>query len=46
MDVLAYSGGGLITETALEGERTTVFDDMRDLPSLLAFKARGAAERA
>ena len=45
MDVLAYSGGGLITETALEGERTTVFDDMRDLPSLLAFKARGGAER-
>ena len=34
MDVLAYAGG-LTPAHALEGERTVVFDDMRELPRLL-----------
>jgi HAD superfamily hydrolase (TIGR01509 family) len=37
MDVFAY-GAGVTPAEALEGERTTVFDDMRTLPDLL--KAR------
>jgi HAD superfamily hydrolase (TIGR01509 family) len=35
MDVLAYAGS-VTPGAVLEGERTTVFDDMRRLPSLLA----------
>jgi HAD superfamily hydrolase (TIGR01509 family) len=38
MDVLAYSGG-LVSVSELEGDRTIVFDDMRELPSLLALEA-------
>jgi HAD superfamily hydrolase (TIGR01509 family) len=34
MDVLAYAGG-LTPAPALEGPRTTVFNDMRELPELL-----------
>jgi HAD superfamily hydrolase (TIGR01509 family) len=34
MDALAYAGG-LTPAHALEGPRTTLFDDMRDLPNLL-----------
>ena len=34
MDALAYVGG-LTSVRALEGPRTTLFDDMRDLPELL-----------
>jgi HAD superfamily hydrolase (TIGR01509 family) len=36
MDVLAYAGGGMIAPEALEGPRTIVFDDMRELPELLS----------
>jgi hypothetical protein len=35
MTALAYSGG-LTDAASLEGERTTVFDDMRQLPELCA----------
>ena len=45
MDVLAYSGG-LVSGAELDGERTIVFDDMRDLPSLLALQSTGTAGRA
>lgn len=36
MTVYAYTGGGLIPSERLVGERTTLFDDMRKLPALLA----------
>ena len=35
MDVLAYVGGGLTPVDRLSGPRTTLFDDMRELPGLL-----------
>jgi HAD superfamily hydrolase (TIGR01509 family) len=40
MAVLAYAGGGLTPAAALAGPETTVFDDMRRLPALLALAAR------
>jgi HAD superfamily hydrolase (TIGR01509 family) len=40
MDVLAYAGG-LTRAPALEGPRTVVFDDMRELPELLAAREGG-----
>jgi HAD superfamily hydrolase (TIGR01509 family) len=36
MHVLAYAGGGLTPVDALAGPGTTVFEDMRQLPELLA----------
>lgn len=45
MDVLAYAGGGMIPPPALAGPRTTVFDDMRDLPGLIHAHARERDER-
>jgi HAD superfamily hydrolase (TIGR01509 family) len=36
MHVLAYAGGGMTPVEALAGPDTTVFDDMRQLPELLA----------
>ncbi len=38
MDVLAYFGG-LTSVRALDGPRTTLFDDMRELPGLLRARA-------
>jgi HAD superfamily hydrolase (TIGR01509 family) len=36
MRVLAYAGGGLTPTSQLAGPRTTLFEDMRSLPGLLA----------
>jgi HAD superfamily hydrolase (TIGR01509 family) len=36
MRALAYSAGGLVDPVRLEGPATVVFDDMRELPNLLA----------
>jgi HAD superfamily hydrolase (TIGR01509 family) len=41
MDVLAYAGG-LTPAHVLEGERTVVFDDMHELPRLLASREEAA----
>jgi HAD superfamily hydrolase (TIGR01509 family) len=40
MDALAYVGG-LIAVKSLEGPRTTLFDDMRDLPGLIRAHSPG-----
>jgi HAD superfamily hydrolase (TIGR01509 family) len=42
MDAFAYSGG-LTSAASLKGERTIVFDNMRDLPALLDAHALGLA---